>query len=162
VQEDGKPFADELMRRAWESDDGLWRQHAAQALGAAEDPNVAAQARTFALDERTRLNELFAISNGHFESPTTRDGAWSWYRENFAAVMRRLPGFARPYAFEVPGNFCDAKHRANVEEFLAPQVRELGMGELEFARALENIDLCVALKQAHAQDIRAALEGPSP
>ena len=162
VQEDGKPFADELMRRAWESEDGLWRQHAAQALGGAEDPDVAARARAFALDERTRLIELFSISGGQFESPTTRDAAWSWYRENFEAIMKRLPGFARPYIFESPASFCDSKHRASVEEFLAPEVRGLGMGELELARALESIELCVALKQAHARDIGAALGKPSP
>ena len=33
----------------------------------------------------------------------------------------------------------------------------MGMGELELARSLEHIDLCVAQKGAHAADIRAAL-----
>jgi aminopeptidase N len=158
VQEDGKPFADELLRRLRESEDGLWRQHAAQALGAAEDPGVAASARAFALEEHTRVNELFAVGGGQFESAATREGAWSWYRENFETLMKRLPGFARPYAFESPAGFCDSTHRAEVEKFLAPEVRKLGMGELEFARTLERIDLCVALRQAHAKDIDAALD----
>jgi aminopeptidase N len=158
VQEDDKPFADELLRRLRESEDGLWRQHAAQALGAADDPAVGATALAFAIEEHTRVNELFAIGGGQFESAATRNGAWSWYRENFETLMKRLPGFARPYAFEPPGSFCDSAHRAEVEKFLAPEVRKLGAGELELARTLERIDLCVALKQAHAKDIAAALE----
>ncbi len=162
VQEDGAPFADELIRRSLESDDGLWRQHAAQALSAAEQPEVAAKARAFALDERTRINELFAIGDGQFESPVARGDTWSWYHQNFEAIMKRLPGFARPYTFEPPGNFCDAAHRTSIEQFLTPKARELGMGELELARTLERIDLCVALKRAHARDISAALATPSP
>jgi hypothetical protein len=157
VQEDGKPFADELLRRLPESEDGLWRQHAAQALGAADDPAVAANALAFAIEEHTRVNELFVIGGGQFEAASTRDGAWAWYRENFETLMKRLPGFARPYAFESPGNFCDSVHRAEVEKFLAPEVRKFGAGELELARTLERIDLCVALRQAHAKDINAAL-----
>ena len=31
------------------------------------------------------------------------------------------------------------------------------MGELELARTLEHVDLCVAQKEGHAADIRAAL-----
>jgi hypothetical protein len=55
------------------------------------------------------------------------------------------------------GYFCDAAHRASVEQFLTPKMRELGEGELELARALEKIDLCVALKNAHKADIATAL-----
>ena len=69
-----------------------------------------------------------------------------------------MPDYALAYVLELPGSFCDSAHRAQIAAALTPKVRELGMGELELARALESIDLCVALKQAHAGDIRAALE----
>lgn len=158
VQEDGKPFADELLRRMPESEDGLWRQHAARALGAAEQAEVAAQARALTLDERIRMSELFEIMGRQFQSPVGREGAWPWYRQNLGALMKRLPDYALAYVLELPGSFCDSAHRAQIAAVLTPKVRELGMGELELARTLESIDLCVALKQAHAQDIRAALE----
>ena len=51
--------------------------------------------------------------------------------------------------------------RAQGEHFLTPKVRELGTGELELARALESIDLCVALKKSHSRDIAAALARPA-
>jgi aminopeptidase N len=157
VQEDGKPFADELMRRLLETEDGLWRQHAVNALGAAEDPQVAAMARAFTLDERARLDEVFSIAFSQFDSPVTRNDAWTWYQQNADPLFRRLPSYARSVSFSPMGYFCDAAHRASVEQFLTPKMRELGEGELELARALEKIDLCVALKNAHKADIATAL-----
>ena len=161
VQEDGKVFADELLRRLPESDDGLWRSDAAEALGAAEDPDVARKARAFVLDERARVDEVFAIVYAQFVSPVTREDTWTWYQQNMRMLLDRLPGFARTATFDPVGAFCDAPHRASVEQFLTPKVRELGTGELELARALESIDLCVALKKSHSRDIAAALARPA-
>ena len=160
VQEDGKAFADELLRRLTESDDGLWRSDAAEALGAAEDPEVALKARAFLLDERARIDELFAIIYAQFGSPVTRNDTWTWYRQNADALLDRMPGFARAATFGPVGNFCDPAQRASIEQVLTPQVRQLGTGELELARALEAIDLCVALRKAHSRDIAAALASP--
>jgi aminopeptidase N len=160
VQEDGKSFADELLRRALETEDGLWRQHAIAAIGAAEDPDAAAMARAFALDKRARTDEIFSIAYSQFESPQTRNDAWTWYQQNISALFERLPGYARAYTFDVMGSFCDPAQRASVDRFLTPKMRELREGELELARALESIDLCVALKNAHSRDIAAALAAP--
>ena len=154
-------LGNELLRRLPESDDGLWRSDAAEALGAAQDPEVARQARAFVLDERARLDEVFAIVYAQFVSPVTREDAWTWYQQNMRMLLDRLPGFARTATFDPVGAFCDAPHRASVEQFLTPKVRELGTGELELARALESIDLCVALKKSHSRDIAAALARPA-
>jgi alanyl aminopeptidase len=162
VQEDGKPFADELLRRALESEDGLWRQQAIDAIGAAEDPDAAAMASAFTLDERARTNEIFSIAYSQFESPLTRNDAWTWYQQSTNKLFERLPAYARAYTFGVAAHFCDPGQRASAERFLTPRMRELREGELELARALESIDLCVALKKAHSRDIAAALAAPSP
>jgi aminopeptidase N len=161
VQEDGKAFADELLRQLPESDDGLWRNDAAEALGAAEDPEVARKARAFVLDERARVDEVFAIVYAQFASPVTRDETWTWYQQNIRMLFDRLPGFARTATFDPVSVFCDAPHRASVEQYLTPKVRELGTGELELARALESIDLCVALKKSHSRDIATTLARPA-
>jgi hypothetical protein len=76
-------------------------------------------------------------------------------------LFDRLPGFARTATFDPVSAFCDAPHRASVEQYLTPKVRELGTGELELARALESIDLCVALKKWHSRDIATALARPA-
>jgi alanyl aminopeptidase len=136
----------------------LWREHAVAALGAAEDPQVAGMARAFTLDERARLPEVFSIAYSQFDSPLTRNDAWDWYQQNVDTLLHRLPGFARSSTFAPMGYFCDSAHRASVERLLTPKMRELGEGELELARALEQIDLCVALRNAHSADIAATLK----
>jgi aminopeptidase N len=157
VQEDGKPFADELLRRLPESDDPLWRQHAVTALGAAEDPQVAARVRALVVDERARLDDVLSITYSQFDSPLTRNDTWTWYQQNADALLRQLPSYASAMTFGALGSFCEPAQRAGVEEFVTPRMRKLGEGELELARALEQIDLCVALKSAHKADITTAL-----
>ncbi|HKE43374.1 MAG TPA: M1 family metallopeptidase [Steroidobacteraceae bacterium] len=154
---DDASFADTLMKQIGTMQDGLMRQHAAGALGSAEQPATAARVRTLAIDANTRTIEGFLMLGGQFASPVVRDDAWRWLRDNFDSVLHRLPGFAQSSAFEYPSGFCDTAQRKELADFLSPRSRELGMGELELARTLEHIDLCVAQKTAHAADIKAAL-----
>ena len=152
AQED-PAFAEALIKHMAQSRDGLVRQHAAVALGLSGQTAVLA----LALDPGTRTNETFAMLRGQFDSPVTRPEAWRWLRDNFDTLMHRLPGFNQPAAFQLPGEFCDARQREEVEAFLNPRSQTLGIGALELARSLERIDLCVAQKAGHADDIRAAL-----
>jgi hypothetical protein len=154
---DDARFADALLKRMGTIQDSLMREHAAAALGSVEQADTAAKVRAFAIDTNTRTAEGFIILGEQFGSPVVRPDAWRWLHDNFDEVLRRLPGFAQPVTFQYPETFCDSTTRKQVEEFLTPKSRELGMGELELARSLEHIDLCAAQKSAHAADIRTAL-----
>ena len=156
AQED-PTFADALIALMTPTQDGLVRQHAAGALGLSELPAIADKARTLAINPGTRTIETFAILGGQFDSPSTREAAWDWMHDNFDAVVHRLPGFAQAATFEFPAAFCDKQKRQDLEAFLAPKSKALGMGELELARSLERIDLCIAQKEGHAADMQAAL-----
>jgi hypothetical protein len=138
--------------------DPLARQHAAEALGAIDDPQVSAEVRAMALDERMGPLELYYLLTGQFSNPLTRDSSWSWLASNMQTLLKRLPGFSRGRLFELPGSLCDATRRAEVETRLTPTTREIGSGELELARALESIELCAAQKDAHRSGIALALK----
>ncbi len=159
AQEDAA-FADSLIKKLGQTQDGLLRQHAAAALGWSEQPATAAKVRTLAIDPGTRTYEMYSMLGGQFGSPAMREDAWLWLRDNYDIVAHRLPGFAQEATFQFPDGFCDTTHRKELEAFLTPKSRELGMGELELARTLERIDLCVAQKEGHAADFRAALGDP--
>jgi aminopeptidase N len=156
AQED-PAFADSLIRKLSKTEDGLMRQHAALALGLSEQSATATKVRALAIDPGTRTIETFSLLGGQFSSPELRAETWAWLRDNFETVTHRLPGFAQAATFQFPDGFCDSAHRKELETFLTPKTRELGMGELELARTLERIDLCVAQREGHAADIRAAL-----
>jgi aminopeptidase N len=161
AQED-PAFADALMGHMAMSQDGLLREHAAVALGLAEQAGIASRVRALAFDPGTRTNETISMLHGQFDSPVTRPAAWRWLRDHFDTVMRRLPGFDQPVAFTLPGEFCDARQRDEVEALLKSRSQTLGIGALELARSLERIDLCIAQKAGHADDIRATLGNQEP
>jgi Peptidase family M1 domain/Peptidase M1 N-terminal domain/ERAP1-like C-terminal domain len=154
---DDAKFADALLKQMSGMQDSLMREHAAAALGSVEQADIAAKVRALAVDTNTHTSEGFIILGGQFASPVVRPDAWRWLHDNFDLVLHRLPGFAQPVTFQYPETFCDSDTRKQLEEFLTPKSREMGMGELELARSLEHIDLCVAQKGAHDADIRAAL-----
>ena len=158
AQDDPRAQKDMLAPLMLTGQDPLARQHAAQALAAIDDPQVSADVRAMALDERIGPFELYYLLSGQFSNPTTRDAAWSWLATNMQTLAKRLPAFAHGILFELPASLCDAKRRAEVETRLRPMTRALGSGELELARALESIELCVAQKDAHRAEIADALK----
>ena len=160
VQDLGTPFAGSLEKAMLASQDSLLRLHAARALGAADDPADSARALALALDERVRTNEMYGLLAGPFEGPATRAAAWVWFDGNFDAVMRRLPAFAQGYALGLVGPFCDDARRAEIARVLEPRAGELAGGSLQFQRALEDIDLCVARRAALGPSVAAALATP--
>jgi aminopeptidase N len=160
VQDLGASFAGSLEKAMLGSQDSLFRQHAASALGAADDPATSARALALVLDERVRTNELFGLLSGPFEGPATRAAAWAWFDTNTDAVLRRLPAFAQGYALGVVEPFCDSPHRAEITRSLEPRAQALAGGSLNFQRALEDIDLCVARREALGRSVAAALAGP--
>ena len=150
-------FADALIKKLAQTQDGMLRQDAATALGLSEQPATAAKVRALAIEPGTRSYEMDSMLDGQFSSPSMREEAWQWLRDNYDAIVPRLPGYSQSATFELPDGFCDTGHRRELDTFLTPRTRELGTGELELARTLEHIDLCVAQKEGHTADIRAAL-----
>ncbi len=73
--------------------------------------------------------------------------------------MRRLPAFAQGYALGLVEPFCDAARRAEIARKLEPRAQQLAGGSLHFQRALEDIDLCVARREAFGPSVAAALAG---
>jgi aminopeptidase N len=159
VQDLGPTFAASLEKVMLASQDSLLRLHAARALGAADDPATSARALELALDERVRTNEMYGLLMGPFEGPATRTAAWAWFDANIDAVMRRLPAFAQGYALGLVEPFCDASQRSRIAAVLEPRAQKLAGGGLQLQRALEDIDLCVARREAFGPSVAAALAG---
>jgi aminopeptidase N len=144
VRELGDPFARMLESTLLASEDSLLRQHAAWAIGYAEDPKSSARALALSQDTKVHTTELYGLLGGQFLSPVTRDATWDWLRANFDRVLGKLPGFAKANSFELAEVFCDAARRPEIEQILVAKSREIGSGELEVQQVLEGIDLCVA------------------
>ena len=132
--------------------DALARGQAAVALGLATDPRVAERARQLAIDPRVPSSEAMGLVGTQLGAPDTRAEAWGWMQQNFDALGARLPGFVKPFIFQMLQSFCDPQSREQVKAFGEGKARQIGTGELEVARAVEAIDLCVALKAQHQSE----------
>jgi hypothetical protein len=120
AQEDGV-FAESLIKMFPQTQDGLLRQHAAAALGLSEQPATATRVRALAIDPGTRIYEMYSMLGGQFSSPSMREEAWQWLRDNYEAVLQRLPGSSQSPTFEFPDGFCDSGHRKELDTFLTPR-----------------------------------------
>jgi aminopeptidase N len=157
VQESGDRFASLLESTLLASDDSLLRRDAAWALGMAEDPRSSARALSLSLHPGIRTTELYGLLGGQFMSPVTRAAAWAWLRENLDNVMNKLPGFEKGRMFGVAESFCDASLRPELDRTLTAKAKEVGSGELEVQRALEELDLCVAQRAALGPSVVAIM-----
>jgi hypothetical protein len=138
-------------RTALTGSDALARRHAASALGGAREP-LATTVRSLALDPAVRGGEAIALVARQFADPSTRDAALEWLLSNYRALVPKLPGYAHALPLSLPGGMCSPQAREKLDAFGQPLVREMGFGRLELDRALESIELCVALKQHHAAE----------
>ena len=156
VQERAAGIFDPLVR-AVTADDALARQHAAIALGMDDDPTTAMQVRELSLDTHVPASEALTLMFLQFSAPETRTQSWDWLQKKFDRFSGRMPAFLQPYIFQMLEPFCDSSSRNEVSAFGATKVRQLGSGELEFRRAVESIDICIAQKAAHQDEFKTLL-----
>jgi len=147
----------DTLARMVAADDALARQHASFALGMDDDPVTAAQARELSLDTRVPASAALTLMFLQFGAPETRAQSWDWLQKNFDGFSGRMPGFLHPFIFQMLESFCDPSSRDEVNAFGATKVKQLGTGELEFQRAVESIDICMAQKAAHQDEFKMLL-----
>ncbi len=155
--QDGTPGVFDALVNAVAADDALARQHASFALGLNDDPATAARTREASLDTDVPAPEALSIMFWQFGGPETRAPSWDWLQKNFDRLSSRMPGFVRPFMFQMLEPFCDSRSRDDVKAFGTTKVRQLGTGELEFQRAVESIAICTAQKAAHQDEFKALL-----
>jgi len=146
----GSPFSRALQARALASDDPVFRARALSALGHTIDPDYRADLLELTLSPSLRDNEFYLPVWQQMADKNSREATWSWFRSHLPALLERTPEWSKGESAAYGQYFCDAAHRAEVEKFFAPRVRDLQGGPRILANTLEAIDLCIA-KAAHHQ-----------
>ena len=127
-------------------------------LGLFQDPEIAKVALPIVLtdefDSRESLNILFGVS----QSPKTRDLAYDFVKQNWDAMMAKFPTDTGAFLPFVAGNYCDAGHRQDAKSFFDGRSTKYTGGPRNLAQMLEEIDLCVAYKNAQEPSVGAFLE----
>jgi len=137
------------------------RQQLLGALSSTRDPQVVRQLLPLVLDPANDAREVMGVMYGLSQEPASREQVYSFVKENYDALAARLPEEIAGWLVMVGTAFCDAEHRKDVEAFFTPRNARVDAGPRILAQALEQMDLCIAQKEAQSASIDAFLtQGP--
>jgi alanyl aminopeptidase len=128
-----------------------------EALGSFREPTIAREALGVLLSNDFDMRESIGILWIQLRDARSRHAAWEFFKQNYDALLSRLP---REYGGFLPfagSFFCDVAHRADVESFFKDRVEKLVGAKRALAQTLEGISQCEALKAAQAEGVAAFL-----
>jgi alanyl aminopeptidase len=139
------------------------RERLINALGAFRDPEIARTAMALVLTKEFDPREsFFSLLFGPLGYPETRELPFQFVQQNIDKLLTLVPReVGEDYAAFFPfagGGFCDASHRAGVQTFFEDRVKAFTGGPRNLAQVLEQIDLCIARRQALGPELAAFLE----
>jgi alanyl aminopeptidase len=159
VRAGGAETYDSVLTRLLGEEDALVRRHLLGALVAVKDPALLARSLALAVDERLRVNEWYVPLVRPMSDARTRDAAWSWVKDNWAALHARVPGVESGYLPYSGQGLCSAQAAADVKAFFEPKLSTLQGGERPLAQTVESITLCTYQRGRHADAAKALFNG---
>jgi len=105
-------------------------------------------------DDRESLSILFGVA----QSAKTRDLGYSFVKENWDALVAKLPTDSAAFAPYIAAGYCDAGHRQDVEAFFKDRSTKYTGGPRILAQVLEGIDLCAAYNEAQKPSVTEFLQ----
>lgn len=133
------------------------RQRLLGALGSFRDPALGKEALSMLLTDEFDIRESVGVLFAELSDPATRQLAWDFFKQNFDALLAKLPrefGGVLPF---VGRPFCDAAHRTDLEAFFKDRAEKLIGAKRNLAQTLEGIDQCVALKDSQTETVASFL-----
>ncbi len=150
VQELGAPYIDALMKIFDGSTDAVLRENILRALTYTQDPETITRVQGLMLSPELRDNEVVRILYGLASHEETRAPVWEWLKQNIDQLLPRIPKWRQGDLPGVAAGFCSKERKAEVSRFFESRVAALDGGKRSLENTLEQIDLCIAAKTAHA------------
>ncbi len=148
---DGALFS-EYQRRFETTQIPADRQRYLLSLGEFRDPALVGRALEYALDSKTRPQEVLTIPNVISEGDlVNEDRAFEWMTANYAAIVKRIP----PDVAAFLPQFADGCSEARLEratKFFADPAHQVEGTQKELAKVADSVANCVSLRKR---------EGPS-
>jgi alanyl aminopeptidase len=154
----GQPFTDSLFGLLQKSDDEFLQMRVIQALAASQDQATLQKLAGMALSPTVRIGDMRFIFAFMPQSNEGRTVLWSWLKTNIAAVEKRVSMQGLGRAPEIQQYGCDAATKTDLDAFFDPLTSQLEGLPRELKEANDQIDRCVAFKNAKAAEISLALK----
>ena len=126
------------------------------ALIAFEDPALTKEAYAAALSAEMRNQDLPGFMASLFEKPSRREESWEFVKSNWAELREKFTPWGGAAIVGSTGALCDAKQRADVQQFFA--THPVDASDRSLKQALEKIDMCVELRTLQAQNFERWLD----
>jgi alanyl aminopeptidase len=131
-------------------------------LGSFPDPEIIKTALPIVLSDEFDSRESLSILWGPAQRRQTRDFAYDFVKQNWDRLIAKLPTDTGSYLPYVAGGYCDAEHRQDVQNFFSGRSTKYTGGPRILTQMLENIDLCIAYKNAQQASVAEFLETYKP
>jgi alanyl aminopeptidase len=93
-----------------------------------------------------------------FQDPRSTEVVFGFLKQNYDALLARLPAEVQGRLPRFAYSFCDEGHRADVASFFKDRIGHLTGGPRHLAQTLEAISLCNAMREAQKDSLSAFLE----
>ncbi len=148
-------FGDRLVAAFQASQDEYFRSSAIYGMAGSED--TAFLTKALALTDQMRTGELRYVYQYLQAEPVARVQLWTWFKASYPALLKRLSPFGMLRAPLILAGACDGGSRNEVETFFRPKVPQLPGTQRSLALSEEQIDRCIAFKEARAAEIESAI-----
>ena len=158
AQDGDRALFEAFRAEAKKAKDERTREQLLGAMGSFHDPEIVKIAMPIVLtdefDNRESIDLIFGLSGW----PKTRNMAYDFVKQNFDALVAKMPTDTGAYFPYVAGGYCDNEHRADVEAFFKGRSTKYTGGPRILDQVLEGISLCVARKNAQQASVVEFLE----
>ena len=146
IEESGDRFLPHLVRFRSELDDPAFESASANAIGHVGNPVQLEAVHELALSEELGPRETFGMISIAISESALRDQHWNWLRENFPAIVDKVPAQWRRAMPRLAAHFCDEAKRAELDELFEEHADLVAGYQRSLSQTRENIGLCMALE----------------
>jgi len=146
IEDSDAGFLQHLVKFRSSIDDPLFDNASANAIGHDNHPDHVEVIHALALGEQLGPREKFGMISFALSQSALRDQHWSWLRENFPAVVDKIPAQWRGRTPRMATNFCDDSRRTELGDLFAKYGDLVPGYQRNLSQTEESIGLCMALK----------------
>ena len=127
-----------------------------QALSNFRSPELVQRTLEYAISPQVRSQDAPYVIGGLMNNPDTRDQAWEFIRQHWTQVAAKLTNFSTGTVVDGAGNFCDATHKQQVQDFFTQH--PIPSAQRTLQQSLEFIGDCVDLKAQQGPNLASWLQ----
>lgn len=158
AEERGWTFIEPALAYALASQNQTERGAILRALAARAEPRIAAELVSGAATTLpVSPSELYTMLGGGFDNTRGVIEVWAAFRQNFDAIIEKLPEVRKQQVAAFAGSLCSASGAAEAKAFFESKAGMIPGYERRLAQGLERAELCAAQLEKRIPDLAAAL-----